>query len=290
MRINSTAICRLVNRCFTATPLGRLAGAPALGQRRDHLAYAQWEYDSAGESLSGFSPDHQISGKCILDVGCGLGGKSAWYALNGAEEVVAVDRDPERVERAAGFAANKNAHNARFLVRDASRLEGLEDGRFQTVLFNDAFEHLEQPAEALAECHRVLAPGGTARIVFPPYGSPWGAHLFAYVRVPWAQHVFADEPLLELWKEGFRQDAGDGSGMITPEKLNEVEAAHTVAELRQLNRMTIRRFHDLVEASPLTPVLVREHVPKWVVPRPRRNLFLREHLVTRVTALLEKRG
>lgn len=288
MKISSTAICRLVNRCFTATPLGRLAGAPALGQRRDHLAYAQWEYDSAGESLSGFSPYHGIRGKRVLDVGCGLGGKTAWYALNGAEEVVAVDLDPERVERAAGFAASKNAHNAHFLVRDASRLEGLKDGRFQTVLFNDAFEHLEQPAEALAECHRVLAPGGTAQIVFPPYGSPWGAHLFAYVRVPWAQLLFGDEPLLALWKEGFRQDAGDGSRMITPGKRKEVEAARTVAQLRQLNKMTIRRFHLLVEASPFRPLLVREHTPRLVFPRPRRNLFLREHLVTRVTTVLEK--
>jgi len=288
MKINSTAICRLVNRCFTATPLGRLAGAPALGQRRDHLAYAEWEFASAGDSLRLFSPHHQIRGKSILDVGCGLGGKSAWYALNGAEEVVAVDRDPERVERAAGFAESKDAHNARFLVRDASRLEGLADGRFQTVLFNDAFEHLEQPAEALAECHRVLAPGGTAHIVFPPYGSPWGAHLFAYVRVPWAQFLFADEPLLEIWKEGFRADAGDGSGMITPGKLKEVEAARTVAQLRQLNRMTIRRFRALAAASPFTLALVREHTPKWVIPRPKRNLFLREHLVTRVTAVLQK--
>ncbi len=282
MKIKSTAICRLVNRCFPR------AGAPALGKRRDHLAFAQWEYDNAGDSLRGFSPYHDIRLKRLLDVGCGLGGKSAWYARNGAKEVVAVDLDPERVERAAGFAASRNARNTSFLVRDAGRLEGLEDNRFQVVLFNDAFEHLQRPAEALLECYRVLEPGGTAHIVFPPYGSPWGAHLFAYVRIPWAQLFFANEPLLEVWKEGFRADAGDGSGMITPKKLNEVEAARTVAQLRQLNRMTIRRFRALVAASPFTLTLVREHVPRWVVPRPKRNLFLREHLVTRVTAVLQK--
>lgn len=282
MKIESSAICRLVNRCFPR------AGAPGLGERRDHLAYAEWEFAAAADSLRLFSPHDDIRGKRLLDVGCGFGGKSAWYALNGAKEVLALDLDPERVERAAAFAESKGAHNARFLVRDAARLAGLEDGRFQAVLFNDAFEHLQRPGDALAECFRVLEPGGTVRIVFPPFGSPWGAHLFAYVRIPWAQHFFADRPLLELWKEGFRADAGDGGGMITRRKLEEVEAAGTVAELRQLNRMTIRRFHQLLEATPLRPLLVREHTPRWVVLRPKRNLLLRERLVTRVTAVLEK--
>jgi len=204
--------------------------------------------------------------------------------------VVAVDQDPERVERAAEFAEDKQAYNTTFLVRDAGRLEGLEDGRFQLALLNDAFEHLERPAEAMLECWRLLEPGGTMQLVFPPFGSPWGGHLFAYVTIPWAQHFFADEPLLEVWKEGFRAAAGDGGGLITTQKLAEVEAARTVAQLRQLNRMTIRRFNALVDASPFMPALVREHVPRWVFPRPGKNWYLRERLVTRVTAVLEKQG
>ena len=284
MKIRSAAICRLLNRCFPR------AAVPALGARQDHLAYARWEFETAGESLQQFAPHHDIRKKRVLDLGCGLGGKSVWYALNGAREVVAVDQDPERVERAAEFAEDKQAYNTTFLVRDAGRLEGLEDGRFQLALLNDAFEHLERPAEAMLECWRLLEPGGTMQLVFPPFGSPWGAHLFAYVTIPWAQHFFADEPLLEVWKEGFRAAAGDGGGLITTQKLAEVEAARTVAQLRQLNRMTIRRFNALVDASPFMPALVREHVPRWVFPRPGKNWYLRERLVTRVTAVLEKQG
>jgi SAM-dependent methyltransferase len=174
-------------------------------------------------------------------------------------------------------------------VSDACRLADLETGRFQLALFNDAFEHLDDPGAALDAVRRVLAPGGRALICFPPWGSPWGAHLFAHVRIPWAQHFFADRPLLEVWKAGFRVEAGDGGGLVTPGKLAEVEGASTVAELRQLNRMTIRRFRDLVAASPLTPALVREETPRWV-PRPGRGLALRELLVTRVVAVLEKDG
>jgi len=283
MNIKSVAVLRLLNRCFPRS------GTPALGRRRDHLAYAQWEFDHAGESLAPFGDLGRIHGKRLLDVGCGLGGKSTWYALHGAEEVVAVDLDPERVERAARFAGLKGARQAGFLVRDACQLDDLEEGRFDLALFNDAFEHLDDPGAALETAWRLLAPGGRALIVFPPWGSPWGAHLFAHIRIPWAQHLFADHPLLAVWKDGFRAAAGTGDGLITPGKLAEVEAATTVADLRQLNTMTIRRFRELVTDSPFTPALVREETPRWV-PRPRRSLALRELLVTRVTAVLEKQG
>src|SRR5579859_4536620 len=36
----------------------------------------------------------------------------------------------------------------------------VEDGRFNYVVFNQTLEHLKEPARALAELHRVLAPGG----------------------------------------------------------------------------------------------------------------------------------
>jgi len=284
MKISNTAVCRLVNRCFPR------AAAPALGRRQDQTAYARWEFDHAADSLRRFEPHGDIRGKQLLDMGCGLGGKTTWYALNGAETVTAVDLDPERVEYAARFARQMGAENTTFLAGDAAGLKELDQGRFDMVLFNDAFEHLDQPAEALARCRLLLATGGTAHIVFPPWGSPWGAHLFAYIGIPWAQLLFTDRPLLEIWKERFRAEGGDGRGLITPKKLAEVKAAETVAQLRQLNRMTIRRFRRLVEASSLTPLMIREETPRWIFPRPKRNLRLREHLVTRVTAVLEKRG
>ncbi len=283
MKISSTALCRLANRCFPR------AAAPALGRRQDQMAYARWEFDHAADSLRCFEPHGDIQGKQILDMGCGLGGKTAWCALNGAAAVTAVDLDPERVEYAARFARQMGAEKTEFLAGDAARLEGLDEDRFDMVLFSDAFEHLEQPAKALSRCSQLLATGGTVHIVFPPWGSPWGAHLFAYIGIPWAQLLFTDQPLLQVWKERFRAEAG-GGGLITPKKLAEVEAAETVAQLRQLNKMTIRRFHHLVEASSLTPLMIREETPRWVFPRPKQNLRLREHLVTRVTAVLEKRG
>jgi SAM-dependent methyltransferase len=48
------------------------------------------------------------------------------------------------------------------------------DGAFEEVLALDVFEHLKlMPGEWMAECYRVLAPGGRLRLRVPVFGSPW---------------------------------------------------------------------------------------------------------------------
>jgi SAM-dependent methyltransferase len=48
------------------------------------------------------------------------------------------------------------------------------DGEFQLVLATDIIEHVDDDVGAVAEIHRVLAPGGTAIISVPAFRSLWG--------------------------------------------------------------------------------------------------------------------
>jgi SAM-dependent methyltransferase len=52
----------------------------------------------------------------------------------------------------------------------------LEDGTFETALMSELLEHLETPGRALAEAHRLLAPGGwliaTSPFVWPIHEAP----------------------------------------------------------------------------------------------------------------------
>ena len=43
----------------------------------------------------------------------------------------------------------------------------VDDGRFDYIVFNQTLEHLREPAKALAELFRVLAPGGTILCTVP---------------------------------------------------------------------------------------------------------------------------
>jgi SAM-dependent methyltransferase len=96
-----------------------------------------------------------VAGLAVLDIGCG-GGRLA-PVLTDARQVVGIDIADAAIARArarhaqlAGFA---------FARMDAARL-GFGDGSFDAVVMLDVLDILADPAAALAEAARVLAPGG----------------------------------------------------------------------------------------------------------------------------------
>jgi len=91
----------------------------------------------------------------VLDVGCGCGLALSELRERFAPRTLAgVDSELALVEQA------RHAHpGADVQVGDAGKL-ALADGAFDLVLCHQLLHHLSAPAEALAEIHRVLAPGG----------------------------------------------------------------------------------------------------------------------------------
>jgi ubiquinone/menaquinone biosynthesis C-methylase UbiE len=96
----------------------------------------------------------------LLDVGCGTGAASRAAAEMGAA-VVGVDLSPEMVKEAMTLAGPRE--NLAFDVADVEHLP-FPDGRFTAVLCSNAFHHYPDPAGAVAEMSRVLAPGGRLAI------------------------------------------------------------------------------------------------------------------------------
>jgi len=92
----------------------------------------------------------------VLDVGCGTGAGSRAAAATAAN-VVGIDLSPEMIRQAVGLAAG--IENVRFEVADAERLP-FGDREFTAVLCSNALHHYPDPARAVAEMARVLAPGG----------------------------------------------------------------------------------------------------------------------------------
>jgi SAM-dependent methyltransferase len=93
--------------------------------------------------------------KPILDLGPGR----CWFTKQNVEEIVAVDNAPDLVEhyRKQGI----NTH-----LGDAYHVP-FADEYFQGVFCCWLFEHLTEPARAMAELHRVLQPGGYACVIVP---------------------------------------------------------------------------------------------------------------------------
>lgn len=111
------------------------------------------------------------SGATVADVGCGTGTFAARLAKEAPDRrVVGIDGDPGILERARG---KPGAERVDWRVGLADDLP-LEDGEAGAVVMSLLLHHLvpEAKGRALAEAHRVLAPGGTLHVA--DWGRPHG--------------------------------------------------------------------------------------------------------------------
>lgn len=100
-----------------------------------------------------------IKGKRLLDLGCGAGENSVYFAKKGAW-CVASDYSPGMVEVALKLAA-ANGVQIQGRTMNAIALD-CPDNTFDFVYASNLLHHLPDPRAAILEMHRVLKPGGKA--------------------------------------------------------------------------------------------------------------------------------
>ena len=268
----------------------RLFPRPRIYGRESDDAYSQWEYETGKRIfLEQFSGDG-LPGARLLDVGCGLGGKTAWYAEAGAAPVVGVDLELGNVRQSARFAAARGqAARVHLAVADAMRLP-FADGAFDVVTANDSMEHFADPAAALRELSRVLRPGGRLYLYFTPYRSPLGSHLYDHVKIPWCQIVLPRGILYATLERSVRDEERARGGEDA-----DARAARRYREIVEyfetcVNGITVGRFGEILSSEPsLRARRIRYEPPKFKFLRPLLRVpALREYLAGLVFADLER--
>ena len=111
-----------------------------------------------------------VSGKRIIDLGCGPGWYTAELRARGAD-VLPVDLDP-------GELALAGAPPEGALVADAADMP-LPEATIDAVLCSNLLEHTPHAPDVVDEIARVLKPGGWAYVSWTNWYSPWGGHLYA---------------------------------------------------------------------------------------------------------------
>jgi SAM-dependent methyltransferase len=97
----------------------------------------------------------------VLEVGCGSGGPAVDLARTVGCRVVGIDVNEAGVDNATALATRAGvADRAEFRVADAGARLPFDDASFDAIVSNDAMCHVPARAHALAECRRVLRPGG----------------------------------------------------------------------------------------------------------------------------------
>ena len=100
-----------------------------------------------------------VEAKMLLDLGCGAGENSVYFARKGAR-CTATDYSPGMVDKALRLAA-ANGVQIEARTMNAMEIEFPAD-TFDIVYAANVLHHLPDPTAALREIHRVLKPGARA--------------------------------------------------------------------------------------------------------------------------------
>lgn len=121
-----------------------------------------WLQNDTGELVRGFA----ISAEdVVLDIGCGEGGYALFSARQRAEIILA-DVDADKLDTARARLEKEGARSVRTLVTDANPIP-LADGVVSRVVAMEVLEHVEDPAQFMAELVRVARPGALFLLTVP---------------------------------------------------------------------------------------------------------------------------
>jgi SAM-dependent methyltransferase len=123
-------------------------------ERQRYQVYAPWM-----PRVMGFN---QFAGKRLLEVGCGMGTDLLQFARGGAI-CTGVDLTPRSIEISRRHFEIYGLPGD-FLLTDGERLP-FPDDCFDVVYSNGVLHHTPDTAGAVREVHRVLKPGGIAKVM-----------------------------------------------------------------------------------------------------------------------------
>jgi 2-polyprenyl-3-methyl-5-hydroxy-6-metoxy-1,4-benzoquinol methylase len=139
--------------------------------------YAEIRREAFGEDIgqsSWISADEQDrtipelaleAGKSLLDIACGSGGPALRIAERTGCSVVGVDVHQDAINTAKALAAERGlTERTNFQVADASSRMPFPDAHFDAITCIDAINHLPNRPAVIAECVRLVKPGG--RLLF----------------------------------------------------------------------------------------------------------------------------
>ena len=133
-----------------------------LGTREFFDSVERYRYEKYAPWMPRVMGFDQFRGSRLLEIGCGMGTDLLQFARGGAR-CVGVDLTPRSVEITRHRFALYGVDGA-FMLADGERLP-FASGSFDVVYSNGVLHHTPDTAGAIREVHRVLRPGGTAKVM-----------------------------------------------------------------------------------------------------------------------------
>jgi len=238
------------------------ASGSSFKERMDTQAQERYKLEPY---ILGFAQFPSGAGKDVLEIGVGMGADHLEWAKAGPKSLTGIDL----TERAVGFTSERlKAHGFQPNVRvgDAENLP-FPDASFDIVYSYGVIHCSPDTPKAVREIHRVLRPGGTARVLVYHYYSMVGYML-------WARYgLLAGRPFRSLADIYAHHLESPGIKAYTVE-----DARSMFSNFSQADVYTELTFGDLLlgevgrrrHSGPLLSV-ARALYPRWLIKRVIRN-------------------
>jgi 2-polyprenyl-3-methyl-5-hydroxy-6-metoxy-1,4-benzoquinol methylase len=167
---------------------------------RSSEAYWQWQFNSSAVYFEKFwDLKTQLAGKRVLDIGCGLGGRTSYLATLGAREVVGIDINGAEIEQARQLAARAMSAEARTKLRFEKVQEGVVPDLepFDVAILVDSLEHVRDPVAMLDIAYSHLRPGGICYFGTVGWYHYNAAHLISILPLPFITVFFPDATIID---------------------------------------------------------------------------------------------
>lgn len=274
--------------CMATNKLFKLPVHPFNLNNEGKKSYAEWQYEKGIETIKFYlkhtSVEEMFKDKEVLDIGCGAGGKTIYYASQGVKKIVGVEILSKYKEEAENLAKKYNLEQKfEFVAADASQTP-FPDESFDTIIMNDAMEHVDEPEKVLDECYRILKKNGKLYLNFPPYNHPYGAHLSDAIAMPWVHVFFSEKTLIDTYKE-LVKDLPDGKDRIEFRISRQPDGTEYFS---YINKMTIKRAKKILKNSKFNMEYYSEEPLRSIFKVPAKMPVLKEFLVKMVVCVLRK--
>lgn len=254
----------------------------------ENIPYSKWQYKMGQKTIENYldftTKDQMFKDKEVLDIGCGASGKSLYYASLGAKKVTGIEVVPYYKEEAECLANELGlADKFEFVIGDAAKMPFAERS-FDTVIMNDAMEHVDDPLGVLEEINRVLKVGGRLYVNFPPYYHPYGAHLSDVMGTPWVQLFFSEETLAAVYRD-LVKDLPDGQKRIDF-RIGQDQKGKDY--FKYINHMTLKKFKKIKKAQSMKIIYQREIPLRWYFTPLAKVPLIKEMFVKMFVCVMEK--
>lgn len=203
-----------------------------------------------------FGFPYNFQDKNILEIGCGQGGISIFFALNGARHVTGIDLNTQHLKYAQKvqevFEKRLNIQPSSlpvtFKEMNAYDMLSLGEETFDFIIADNVFEHFMEPEKVLEQCFKLLKPGG--RLVIPIFNSIYskqGAHVKYGLGIPWVYCLSSEKEIIKALNKVGENDKSVFEAY--PGLKNNPEKLFEIRKYKDLNYITHKKFRHLAQKS-----------------------------------------